>query len=72
MFSWQVVHLDGAHLISWADIVHFWHFLPSFIVKHAHNLQPLKGGCKFVVLFSSFSLLFAFFLPYFSFFPLLL
>ena len=33
---------------------------PSFIVKNAHNLQPLKGGCKFVFLFSSFSLLLPF------------
>ena len=58
-----------AHLISWADIVHFGHFLPSFIVKHAHNLQPLKGGCKFVFLFSSFSLFLPFSALLFLFYP---
>ena len=61
------IYIYGPHLISWADILHFWHFLPSFIVKNAPILQPTNCGCKFVFLFSSFSLL----LPYFSFFPLL-
>ena len=42
-------------------------FLPSFIIKNAHNLQPLKGGCKFVFLFSSFSLLLPFSASFFLF-----
>ena len=54
------VVIYGPHLISWADILHFWHFLPSFIVKNAPILQPTNCGCKFVFLFSSFSLLLPF------------
>ena len=50
----------GPHLISWADILHFWHFLPSFIVKNAPILQPTNCGCKYVFLFSSSSLLLPF------------
>ena len=50
----------GPHLISWADILHFGHFLPSFIVNIAPILQPTNCGCKFVFLFSSFSLLLPF------------
>ena len=35
-------------------------FFAQFYSKNAHSLQPLKGGCKFVFLFSSFSLLLPF------------
>ena len=42
--------------------------MPSFYSKtNAHNLQPLKGGCKICFLFLVF-LFFCLFLPYFSFF----
>ena len=58
----------GPHLISWADILHFWHCLPSFIVKNAPILQPTNCGCKFVFLFSSFSLLLPFSALFFLFF----
>ena len=54
------IYIYGPHLISWADILHFWHFLPSFIVKNAPILQPTNCGCKFVFLFSCSSLLLPF------------
>ena len=54
------IYIYGPHLISWADILHFWHFSPSFIVKNAPILQPTNCGCKLVFLFSSSSLLLPF------------
>ena len=64
----QHIYIYGPHLISWADILHFWHFLPSFIVKNAPILQPTNCGCKFVFLLSSFSLLLPFSALFFLFF----
>ena len=60
IYIYTCIYIYGPHLISWADILHFWHFLPSFIVKHAPILQPTNCGCKCVFLFSSFSLLLPF------------
>ena len=54
------IYIYGPHLISWADILHFWHVSPSFIVKNTPILQPTNCGCKFVFLFSSSSLLLPF------------
>ena len=65
------IYIYGPHLISWADILNFRHFLPSFIVKNAPILQPTNCGCKFVFLFSSSSLLLPFSALFFL-FPLLL
>ena len=65
------IYIYGAHPISWADLMQTCYFYPSFIVENAQILQPRKGGCKFVFLFSSFSLR----LPFsalFCFFALLL
>ena len=61
------IYIYGPHLISWADILHFWHFLPSFIVKNAPILQPTNCGCKFVFLFSGSSLLLPFSAVFFLF-----
>ena len=62
------IYIYGPHLISWADILHFWHFCLSFIVKNAPILQPTNCGCTFVFLFSSFSLLLPFSALFFLFF----
>ena len=59
--KWRTPHFMGRYSAFLAC-------LPSFIVKNAHNLQPLKGGCKFVFLFSSFSLLLPFSALFFLFF----
>ena len=64
IYIWRTPHFMGRYSAYWA-------FLPSFIVINAHNLQPLKGGCKFVFLFSSFSLLLPFSALFFL-FPLIL
>ena len=64
--SWELRDIYGPHLISWADILHFWHLSPSFIVK-----MPLSYSQQIVAVNMFFSFLvllfFCLFLPYFSF-----
>ena len=50
IYIWRTPHFMGRYGAFWA-------FPAQFYSKNAHNLQPLKGGCKVVFLFSSFSLL---------------
>ena len=37
------IYIYGAHLISWADIVHFWHFLAQFYSKKCPQLTATES-----------------------------